>query len=498
MMCIGIGAVTASQAREVITADAAQLAIQPAVALIAVQSRKMHGASGPYDMAIGTTAGISGAVSVEPRSDGLEHRIVFQFDGAVTSIGAFSAVDVDENSYHVEAAFTNNEVTLTMTGIPDGKRVTVSLDGVNGSVNQFVSLGFLAGDINGSRAVNAVDIIALKAHTGVATGATNFIYDLNVDGRVNGLDLSLVKTKSGRVLPIKIIPSAPTIACTPPTTGNVAAPYSFLFDSTGTAPIVWSIRTGSLPPGLTLNPDTGALSGKPTAEGTFEFSVRAANGTLPNAVAPVPPAMFAITVLPVRPGVYSIEDFLIPEPSKIAKLITPRHPGLNGAGENINAWAVDPVRCSNTLPAIATSWHHNIDFADHGGKQNLDNFDMAPNESLTYQFVATSLGVGSITIGESAQAQLVSTFISLSSSPCDFDVTKASGPGRSYCYSAQPVENQLAYEVTNGPVSFMLNCKLIPGNTYYLNVRFHNGNDPADACAPRGGARCGGWLQIRR
>jgi hypothetical protein len=124
---------------------------------------------------------------------------------------------------------------------------------------------------------------------------------------------------------------------------------------------------------------------------------------------------------------------------------------------------------------------------------------MAPNEALTYQFVATTPGVGSITIGDSTQAPLVSTFISLSSSPCDFDVTKLiMGPGRSFCYSAQPLENQLAYEVTNGPVSFVLNCKLIPGNTYYLNVRFHNGVNPADTCAPRGGARCGGWLQIRR
>ena len=294
-------------------------------------------------------------------------------------------------------------------------------------------------------------------------------------------------------------PVAPTItSAAPVATGSVGAAYNFTFGATGTGPITWSVATGSVPTGLNLNATTGLLSGTPTAAGVFTFAVRATN-----AVGPATSGTFTVTIGQPSAGGTSIDGTSIPSPSKVAKILTPIHAGLNGAGTNVNAWAVSPTRCSNTQPAITTAWHHNIDFADHGGKQNLDYFDMAPNEALTYQFVAGTTGVGSITVGDSTQVPLVATFISLSSSPCDFDVTKlVPGPTRSFCYSSQPLENSLAYEVTSGPVSFVLNCKLIPGNTYYLNLRFQDGVTPGanttDSCAPRGGARCGGWIQIRR
>ena len=36
--------------------------------------------------------------------------------------------------------------------------------------------------------------------------------------------------------------------------------------SGGLAPYTWSLATGSLPPGIALDPATGALSGRPTAQ----------------------------------------------------------------------------------------------------------------------------------------------------------------------------------------------------------------------------------------
>ncbi len=290
-------------------------------------------------------------------------------------------------------------------------------------------------------------------------------------------------------------PIAPVISGTPPATGSTGTPYSFTFGATGTAPITWSVASGTLPTGVTLNASTGALSGTPTVAGAYTFAVQASNagGTTP------PTSNFTITIAVAVQGMQALDGTPIPSPSKIAKVLTPLHAGLNGAGGNVNAYAVDPTRCSNTTPAISTSWHHNIDFADHGAKQNLDYFDMGPNEALTYKFTADTLGVGSVTIGDSTQVPLVATFMSLSTTPCDFDASKlVMGAGRSFCYSSQPLENSLAYEVTSGNVSFALNCKLIPGNTYYLNVRFQQGGTTADSCAPRGGAHCGGWLQIRR
>lgn len=57
--------------------------------------------------------------------------------------------------------------------------------------------------------------------------------------------------------------------------GTVGVPYSaFLSASGGTPPYTWSIVSGSLPPGLTLNPSTGQISGIPTTAGTFFFTVQ--------------------------------------------------------------------------------------------------------------------------------------------------------------------------------------------------------------------------------
>ena len=44
--------------------------------------------------------------------------------------------------------------------------------------------------------------------------------------------------------------------------------------SGGTLPYTWSVAGGSLPPGLTLSPNSGAISGTPTAAGTFSFKVQ--------------------------------------------------------------------------------------------------------------------------------------------------------------------------------------------------------------------------------
>ena len=47
-----------------------------------------------------------------------------------------------------------------------------------------------------------------------------------------------------------------------------------LTSSGGTTPYVWSISSGSLPNGLSLNSGTGVISGTPLASGTFNFTVQ--------------------------------------------------------------------------------------------------------------------------------------------------------------------------------------------------------------------------------
>ncbi|MEV4495768.1 putative Ig domain-containing protein [Micromonospora arborensis] len=84
------------------------------------------------------------------------------------------------------------------------------------------------------------------------------------------------------------ITASPTLTFPPPPPGQVGVPYSTqLTVNGGTAPFVWSVSAGTLPPGLTLNPSTGVLSGTPTTEGSSSFTVRVVDAAGQQATAPV-------------------------------------------------------------------------------------------------------------------------------------------------------------------------------------------------------------------
>src|SRR5207244_996215 len=56
--------------------------------------------------------------------------------------------------------------------------------------------------------------------------------------------------------------------------GASGAAYAVTLAGTGgTPPYAWSVTAGSLPPGLTLEGPTGALTGTPSASGNFNFTV---------------------------------------------------------------------------------------------------------------------------------------------------------------------------------------------------------------------------------
>jgi hypothetical protein len=57
---------------------------------------------------------------------------------------------------------------------------------------------------------------------------------------------------------------------------NVGASVSTTFGATGCAvsPVTWSIISGALPQGVTLNAATGALTGRPIIQGSYSFTVQ--------------------------------------------------------------------------------------------------------------------------------------------------------------------------------------------------------------------------------
>ena len=174
----------------------------PALALTAVLSRKTHGAAGTFDIPINSTVLIGGAVSVESRTIGTGHRIVFQYNIPITSPGTATAVDVMSSPVGSAAvSAVGSEVTVTLTGIPNNKRVTVSLTNVNGlGQTQSASIGFLIGDASNDRAVNVIDVNAVRARSGQPVTATNFRFDFDASGSINVIDVNAVRARSGTTL----------------------------------------------------------------------------------------------------------------------------------------------------------------------------------------------------------------------------------------------------------------------------------------------------------
>ena len=72
-------------------------------------------------------------------------------------------------------------------------------------------------------------------------------------------------------------PPPPVIITTNLPSGIENQEYGALLEATGETPITWSIISGDLPTGITLNQVTGSLSGIPTEPNIFTFTVQAAN-----------------------------------------------------------------------------------------------------------------------------------------------------------------------------------------------------------------------------
>ena len=68
----------------------------------------------------------------------------------------------------------------------------------------------------------------------------------------------------------------PSITTTSLADGAENTAYTATLAASGTGTITWS-NSGNLPAGLTLDENTGVISGTPTADGTFNFTVKATN-----------------------------------------------------------------------------------------------------------------------------------------------------------------------------------------------------------------------------
>jgi len=126
--------------------------------------------------------------------------------------------------------------------------------------------------------------LSLNSSTGAITGTPTgpFVGTTNFTATVTDSE-SPTKTASAA---LSITISAPTLTITTTTLGPgvLGQAYSTTLGATGgVQPYTWSILSGSLPAGLTLNPATGQITGIPTATGTSNFTVKVVDSETPTA-----------------------------------------------------------------------------------------------------------------------------------------------------------------------------------------------------------------------
>jgi hypothetical protein len=173
-----------------------------AIALLGAASRKSHGVG-----ALDVPMPLTGPFGVESRSGGANgnHTLVFTFSNDV--IDGSAAVTAGPGSISGNPVLAGNTFTVNLTGIPDGRTVTVTLSNVTDSFSQVlpdiaVTAGFLFADANGDRRVNVGDTVVIKAHSGENVMFANAALDLNGDGRINVGDTNVAKSQAGNSLSI--------------------------------------------------------------------------------------------------------------------------------------------------------------------------------------------------------------------------------------------------------------------------------------------------------
>ncbi len=223
--------------------------------------------TGPYSYTVissalpaGLTLAANGRLSGTPTVDGNFNFTIEATDanGATGSVTYSLAVAVEAPSA--------GAVALTVAANSTANVISPSISG-----GAAASLAIASPPSRGNTSVSGLQILYTPQHG--YSGTDSFTYTAT-----NATGTSTPATVTVTVSPPVLVFS--------PTGGTLAAAvagvsYSqSLTASAGTAPYLYQVTSGALPGGLTLDPVSGAISGRPGADGDFAFTVTAtdANG----------------------------------------------------------------------------------------------------------------------------------------------------------------------------------------------------------------------------
>ena len=198
-----------------------------------------------------------------------------------SSTGVISGIPTTAGTYSITLTATNaygsDSKTLTLTVSAAGVKPSISTTSLtDGQANLSYSFTLAAtGTSPITWSVSGLPSgLSVNSSTGVISGTprTAGTYRPSITARnAYGTD---TKTLTLTIAPAGV---RPTITTSTLPDGKLNTAYSQTLSATGTSPITWSISSGTLPEGLSINESTGAITGTPTASGTFTFTVMATN-----------------------------------------------------------------------------------------------------------------------------------------------------------------------------------------------------------------------------
>jgi hypothetical protein len=208
----------------------------------------------------GTTLDASnGTVSGTPTVQGF-----FSYTIRVTDAGSATAQASSSGTIAPALSLTASPPAATEVGVPYAQSNTVS-----GGTGPFV-YSLASGSLPAGTTLDA----ATGTVSGTPTTQGFFSYAIRVMDAVGATALA---SSSGTIAP------ALSLTATPPASTEVGVSYSQSNTvSGGTGPYAFSLASGSLPAGTTLDGSTGTVSGTPTTQGFFSYAIRvmdAAGGT---------------------------------------------------------------------------------------------------------------------------------------------------------------------------------------------------------------------------
>ena len=173
------------------------------------------------------------------------------------------------------------DVVFTITGPPAPTLSTVSVGPVAQTIVTGATLQFTATGTYSNSSTQDVSSQATwtSSNTAVATiGSSGLVTPVGPGSTAISATVSGVT--GGTTLTVQTGPLS--IVSTSLAAGMQGVAYSAALAATGgILPYTWSVTSGSLPAGVTLNSGTGAISGTPTTVGTFNFTVQISDSGSP-------------------------------------------------------------------------------------------------------------------------------------------------------------------------------------------------------------------------